>query len=89
MFKDGGNEEKKKNPTSSPVKCFFVRMESFASWKKMDTDVSSLKSVHDARCLFMHVHMVSSMAKYMARLVPMLLILAYLVSISFFCSKFL
>lgn len=59
VFKDGGKEEKKKNPTSS-VKCYFVFMESSAL---------SGKTVHEARCIFMHAHMVSSVAKYMARLV--------------------
>ncbi|XP_034699033.1 probable RNA-dependent RNA polymerase 5 isoform X1 [Vitis riparia] len=57
VFKDGGKEEKKKNPTSS-VKCYFVFMESSAL---------SGKTVHEARCIFMHAHMVSSVAKYMAR----------------------
>lgn len=68
VFKDGGKEEKKKNPTSSPVKCFFVRMESNAAADKNNCYILSNKTVHEARCVFMHVHMVSSLAKYMARL---------------------
>ncbi|XP_057969037.1 probable RNA-dependent RNA polymerase 5 isoform X2 [Malania oleifera] len=67
VFKDGGKEEKKKNPTSSPVKCFFVRMESNAAFDWNDSYILSKKTVHEARCLFMHVHMVSSLEKYMAR----------------------
>ncbi|XP_052180975.1 probable RNA-dependent RNA polymerase 5 [Diospyros lotus] len=68
VFKDGGKEEKKKNPTSSPVKCYFVRMESFAPCDERVPYILHKKTVHEARCLFMHVHMVSSLAKYMARL---------------------
>ncbi|XP_059638213.1 probable RNA-dependent RNA polymerase 5 isoform X2 [Cornus florida] len=67
VFKDGGKEEKKKNPTSSTVKCYFVRMESIAPCDEGKPYVLSNKTVDEARCLFMHAHMVSSMAKYMAR----------------------
>ncbi|EHA8586808.1 RNA-dependent RNA polymerase [Cocos nucifera] len=67
VFKDGGKEEKKKSPTSSPVRCYFVRMES--SWA-MDEDkpyILSDKLTHEARTIFMHAHTVSSLAKYMIR----------------------
>ncbi|XP_057500335.1 probable RNA-dependent RNA polymerase 5 isoform X2 [Actinidia eriantha] len=77
VFKDGGKEEKKKNkyggkeeknsPTSSTVNCYFVRMESLAPCEVREPYILSNKTVYEARCLFMHVHMVSSMEKYMAR----------------------
>nr|XP_023915657.1 probable RNA-dependent RNA polymerase 5 [Quercus suber] len=54
VFKDGGKEEKKKDPTSSSVKCFFIRME-------------SIETVYEARSLFMHAHQLPSVANYMAR----------------------
>lgn len=56
MFKDGGKEEKKKDPTSSSVKCFFIRKE-------------SIEMVYEARSLFMHAHRLPSVANYMARYV--------------------
>ncbi|CAN6541027.1 unnamed protein product [Malus baccata var. baccata] len=67
VFKDGGKEEKKKNPTSSPVKCYFVRMDSDAS---IDRDVWYMltnRTIYEARSLFMHAHTVSSVPTYMAR----------------------
>lgn len=67
VFKDGGKEEKKKSPTSSAVKCYFVRMESLAPCDETESYILSKKTVNEARCLFMHVQMVSSLAKYMAR----------------------
>ncbi|KAF8393437.1 hypothetical protein HHK36_021681 [Tetracentron sinense] len=67
VFKDGGNEERKKNTVSSPVKCYFVCMESDASSDEKNQCILLKKTIHEARCLFMHVHTVSSMAKYMAR----------------------
>ncbi|CAL5400221.1 unnamed protein product [Camellia sinensis] len=69
VFKDGGKEEKKKSPTSSIVKCYFVRMESLAPCDEIESYILSKRTVHEARCLFMHVQMVSSLAKYMARCV--------------------
>ncbi|KAK4601857.1 hypothetical protein RGQ29_011108 [Quercus rubra] len=54
VFKDGGKEEKKKDPTSSSVKCFFIRTE-------------SIETVYEARSLFMHAHQLPSVANYMAR----------------------
>ncbi|KAJ4708521.1 RNA-dependent RNA polymerase [Melia azedarach] len=68
VFKDGGKEEKKKDPSTSPVKCYFVRMESDASIDKGKHYVLSGKTVHEARAMFMHAHTVSSVANYMSRL---------------------
>ncbi|XP_047333491.1 probable RNA-dependent RNA polymerase 5 [Impatiens glandulifera] len=67
VYKDGGKEEKKKDPTSSPVKCYFVRMQSVAPFHEEEPYILSDKTVYEARCLFMHGHTTSSMTKYMAR----------------------
>ncbi|KAG5559291.1 hypothetical protein RHGRI_008991 [Rhododendron griersonianum] len=67
VFKDGGKEGKKKNQTSSSVKCFFVRFESLAPCEEREPYILANKSVYEARSLFMHANTVSSMAKYMAR----------------------
>ncbi|XP_058074194.1 probable RNA-dependent RNA polymerase 5 isoform X2 [Magnolia sinica] len=67
VFKDGGKEEKKKNPTSSPVKCYFVCTESNATLDERRRNILFGKLIQEARCLFMHVHTVPNMAKYMAR----------------------
>ncbi|KAH7853241.1 hypothetical protein Vadar_000428 [Vaccinium darrowii] len=67
VFKDGGKEEKKKSQTSSSVKCFFVRFESLAPYEEREPYILANKSIDEARSLFMHVNMVSTMAKYMAR----------------------
>ncbi|KAF5203871.1 RNA-dependent RNA polymerase [Thalictrum thalictroides] len=68
VFKDGGKAEKKKNPTSSQVKCYFVCLEAdpFVDRKWLHTPFSM--SIREARCVFMHVHGLPSVAKYMARL---------------------
>lgn len=66
VFKDGGKEEKKKDPTTSPVKCFFVRMESVASIDNQDNILSG-KTIRQARSVFMHVDNLSSLSNYMAR----------------------
>ncbi|WRX34924.1 RNA-dependent RNA polymerase [Theobroma cacao] len=68
VFKDGGKEARKKDPTSSSVRCLFVRLESNASIDDGKDYVLSGKTIQEARCVFMHVHTVSNMAKYMARL---------------------
>ncbi|KAI3421727.1 RNA-dependent RNA polymerase [Psidium guajava] len=60
VFKDGGKEEKKRDPTTSSVKCYFVSMECKALKEK--------KTVHEARCFFMHAHTVSNISRYMIRL---------------------
>lgn len=69
VFKDGGKEEKKKNPTSSPVKCFFIRIHSDASVDQNASYILSNKSFSEVRWLFMHAHTVSSVSAYMARYV--------------------
>nr|XP_018676824.1 PREDICTED: probable RNA-dependent RNA polymerase 5 isoform X2 [Musa acuminata subsp. malaccensis] len=66
VFKDGG-KEKKKSPTSSPVKCYFVRMESNWGVDQEKAYILSDKFIHEARTVFMHIHTVSSLSKYMAR----------------------
>jgi RNA-dependent RNA polymerase len=70
VFKDGGKEEKKKDPTTSPVKCFFVRMESVASIDNQDNILCG-KTIRQARSVFMHVNNLSSLSNYMARLVTL------------------
>ncbi|POO00835.1 RNA-dependent RNA polymerase-type [Trema orientale] len=67
VFKDGGKEEEKKNPTSSPVKCFFIRTHSDAFIDQNASYILSNRSISEARHLFMHAHTVSSVANYMAR----------------------
>jgi len=67
VFKDGGKEEKKKDPTSSSVKCYFVRMQSCCSADESDNYILSNKTVSEARALFMHAHLLPSLDKYMAR----------------------
>ncbi|KAI9128687.1 hypothetical protein K1719_000170 [Acacia pycnantha] len=67
VFKDGGKEEKKKDPTSSSVKCYFVRTESCASVDNCESYILSGKSMFEARSLFMHTHTLPSLNKFMAR----------------------
>lgn len=69
MFKDGGKEEKKKDSTTSSVKCYFVHMESKAFTDKDQEYILSGKTIQEARSIFMHVHGLPNIAKYMARLV--------------------
>ncbi|KAK8696984.1 hypothetical protein V6N13_113150 [Hibiscus sabdariffa] len=69
VFKDGGKEAKKKDPSTSSVKCLFVRFESNASIDEGKEYVLSGKTVKEARSLFMHVHTLPSMTKYMARII--------------------
>ncbi|KAI4377766.1 hypothetical protein MLD38_015344 [Melastoma candidum] len=59
VFKDGGKEEKKRDPTSSPVKCYFVCLE--------HSKVAANRTIQQARSLFMHAHTVSSISCYMIR----------------------
>ncbi|PWA94619.1 RNA-dependent RNA polymerase family protein [Artemisia annua] len=49
------------------IKSYFIKRESIAPWDEKDTWLTNFKTTHDLRCCFMHVHMVSSMAKYIAR----------------------
>ncbi|GMI94841.1 hypothetical protein like AT2G19930 [Hibiscus trionum] len=67
VFKDGGKTAKKKDRSISSVRCLFVRFESNASIDKGKDYVLSGKTVKEARSVFMHVHTLPSMAKYMAR----------------------
>ncbi|GAB4852644.1 hypothetical protein Ancab_016859 [Ancistrocladus abbreviatus] len=67
VFKDGGKEEKKKNPNSNPVKCYFVNIESLAELYASQPHQSNLIPIHEARCRFMHIHNVSSLSNYMVR----------------------
>ncbi|KAF7813875.1 putative RNA-dependent RNA polymerase 5 [Senna tora] len=67
VFKDGGKEEKRKDPTTSPVKCYFVRMESCAAVDENKPYILTNKTVSDARSLFMHAHTLDSLDKFMAR----------------------
>ncbi|KAH1131937.1 hypothetical protein J1N35_003315 [Gossypium stocksii] len=67
VFKDGGKGAKKKDQSTSPVKCLFVRFESNAAIDDGEEYVLSGKTVQEARSVFMHVHTLPSMAKYMAR----------------------
>lgn len=72
-FKDGRDgknikvQNTKKLRSSWSVKCYFIRKESHAPWAEKDPYILFQKTSHEARCLFMHVHMVSSMAKYISR----------------------
>ncbi|XP_021723566.1 probable RNA-dependent RNA polymerase 5 [Chenopodium quinoa] len=66
VYKDGGKEEKMKDPTSSPVKCYFVCMEGFATLLRKPPQLLKI-SVQDARCLFMHIHKATNPSNYMAR----------------------
>ncbi|GMN25601.1 hypothetical protein TIFTF001_051452 [Ficus carica] len=67
VFKDGGKEEKKKSPTSSSVKCYFVRTLSKASIDQNASYILSNKTICEARQLFMHAHTVPNVSNYMAR----------------------
>ncbi|XP_065849771.1 probable RNA-dependent RNA polymerase 5 [Euphorbia lathyris] len=67
VFKDGGKEEKKKDPTTSPVKCYFIRMESHASIDNSEYVLHG-KTIREARSIFMNVDTLPSLSKYMARL---------------------
>uniref|UniRef100_A0A6N2MQX4 RNA-dependent RNA polymerase n=1 Tax=Salix viminalis TaxID=40686 RepID=A0A6N2MQX4_SALVM len=70
VFKDGGKKEKKKDSTTSPVKCCFIRMESVASIDNHDNILCG-KTIRQARYLFMHGDNLSSLSNYMARLVTL------------------
>ncbi|XP_049354698.1 probable RNA-dependent RNA polymerase 3 [Solanum verrucosum] len=71
VYKD--DKEKKKSPAmmktkTASLKCYFVRFESIETCNDGGSYVFSTKKISQARCQFMHVHMVSNMAKYAARL---------------------
>ncbi|XP_048562321.1 probable RNA-dependent RNA polymerase 3 isoform X1 [Triticum urartu] len=68
IHKDGGKEGKRKEGTekfSSGVKCYFLRTESGRN--RDDAYILSNKTIDEARKLFMHVHTVPTLAKYLAR----------------------
>ncbi|GMN50612.1 hypothetical protein TIFTF001_019770 [Ficus carica] len=67
VFKDGGKEEKKKDPTSSPVKCYFVRINSNAWIDQSASYILSNRTISEARHLFMHARTVSTVSNYMVR----------------------
>ncbi|XP_060180077.1 probable RNA-dependent RNA polymerase 3 isoform X2 [Lycium barbarum] len=71
VYKD--DKERKKNPAmmktkAASLKCYFVRFESTETCNDGGSYVFSTKRISQARCHFMHVHKVSNMAKYAARL---------------------
>ncbi|KAJ9538781.1 hypothetical protein OSB04_031514 [Centaurea solstitialis] len=57
----------KKQQSLWTVKCYFFRKESHAPWDEKDPFILLNMTSHEARCLFMHAHTVSSMAKYNSR----------------------
>lgn len=67
-FKDYGREEDSKNSTSSSLRCYFVRFESNWTVDVRRQYILCNKSIQEARCIFMHVHTLSTIEKYMARL---------------------
>lgn len=68
VFKDGGKEEKLK-AGSGAVKSYFVNVDAFARFYENKASCFNAISMHDRRCIFMHVHNVSRFSAYMARLV--------------------
>ncbi|KAM3269959.1 putative RNA-dependent RNA polymerase 5 [Capsicum chacoense] len=71
VYKD--DKERKRNQAmmktkTASLKCYFVRFESIETCHEGGSYVFSTKRISEARCQFMHVHMVSNMAKYAARL---------------------
>nr|AHL27588.1 RNA-dependent RNA polymerase 5 [Salvia miltiorrhiza] len=73
VFKDEQKKAKKNqaedNKSShSAVKCYFVHLDSISSNDHEEDYVLFRKSVSEARRLFMHIHTLSTIEKYMARL---------------------
>ncbi|KAL1532896.1 RNA-directed RNA polymerase [Salvia divinorum] len=74
VFKDELRKAKKnkvgrdKESTHSDVKCYFIHFDSISSHDHEEDYVLFRKSVSEARRLFMHVHKLSTIEKYMARL---------------------
>ncbi|XP_057863332.1 probable RNA-dependent RNA polymerase 5 isoform X2 [Cryptomeria japonica] len=66
VFKDSG-KQKNKNSLSSSVKCYFVCTQSFAEEDRNSSYILFEKSIHEARCMFMHAHTVPNFKRYMAR----------------------
>ncbi|XP_028781093.1 probable RNA-dependent RNA polymerase 5 [Neltuma alba] len=67
VFKDGRKEDKKKDQTSSGVRCYFVRTKSCASVDERESYILRGKSMFEARSLFMHAHTLPTLDKFMAR----------------------
>ncbi|KAL3535694.1 hypothetical protein ACH5RR_004155 [Cinchona calisaya] len=59
--------EKNKTPFCSGVRCYFVNFDSIAARGNSESYILRPSQIQEVRCHFMHVHMVSSLAKYMAR----------------------
>ncbi|KAL9141791.1 hypothetical protein ABFS82_14G127600 [Erythranthe guttata] len=57
--------EKEKKAIYSAVKCYFVRIDSISPYE--EDYVLSRKTISEARRLFMHIHTLSTIEKYMAR----------------------
>ncbi|KAG8367349.1 hypothetical protein BUALT_Bualt16G0062900 [Buddleja alternifolia] len=76
VFKDERKRSKKnqteeeKKATCSSVKCYFVHIESVAPDGDSENYILSGKRISEARRCFMHIHTVSTIEKYMARLSP-------------------
>jgi len=74
IYKDGGKaekikEERKKERNkkyTSSVRCYFVRTES--GWDRGVLYILSNRTIGDSRKIFMHIHTVPSVAKYLARI---------------------
>ncbi|KFK40362.1 hypothetical protein AALP_AA3G363900 [Arabis alpina] len=67
VFKDGGKEDKKRDFSTTGVKCYFIRTDSTMANDMGNPYIFSGKSIHEARMHFMHVHTLPSLANYMAR----------------------
>lgn len=71
MFKDERRRVKKNQMDKekySSVKCYFARMDSLSPDGCEDNYILSRKTVSEARQLFMHIHTLSTIEKYIARL---------------------
>ncbi|GER48842.1 RNA-dependent RNA polymerase family protein [Striga asiatica] len=73
VFKDERKKVKKNKAmkdtnTYSAVKCYFVRIDPVSPNDGDTNYILSGKTIREARCLFMHIHTISTIEKYMARL---------------------
>ncbi|KAL7134831.1 hypothetical protein ABFS83_11G051600 [Erythranthe nasuta] len=60
--------DKEKKTAYSNVRCFFVRVDSVSPYGYDENYILSGKTIGEARRMFMHIHTISSIEKYMARL---------------------
>ncbi|XP_017249058.1 probable RNA-dependent RNA polymerase 5 [Daucus carota subsp. sativus] len=67
VFKVGERKGKKSYPITSDVNCYFVRMELIAPCGEKKPYILLNKTMHQARCLFMHLHTTPNLAKYASR----------------------